>query len=325
MIVSNDSIMKPPYTITPKILKLTSGISEKLGEVKAYYLDKTSPELRKQNKIKTIHSTLKIEGNTLSEEQITALIENKRVIGPKKDILEVLNAMNVYDKIHTFNPFSIKSFKKAHKLLMNGLVENAGKFRKQSVGIVHGKEIAHIAPPAENVIYLIKDLFAYLKNDEDPVLIKSCVFHYEMVFIHPFIDGNGRMARLWQTLILMKEYPVFEYLPFESLIAKTQANYYKALVESDQTGSSTPFIEYLLEIMDNALEELLKFNGKNLSAQERLEYFIQTGIKEFTRKDYMNVFKNISTSTASRDLKKAVEKGIIKRSGEKNQTKYFLI
>ncbi len=320
MIVS----MKPTYNITAKILNTTTGISEKLGEIKAYYLDKASPKLRKQNKIKTIHSSLKIEGNTLSEKQITALLENKRIIGPKKDILEVLNAIDVYDQIKTFSPVSIQSFKKAHKLLMNGLIKNAGEYRKQSVGIVHGKEIAHIAPPAENVVYLIQDLFEYLKKDEDPILIKSCIFHYEMEFIHPFVDGNGRMGRLWQTVILMDKYPVFEYLPFESLIAKTQADYYKALAQSDQIGNSTPFIEYLLGVINNSLEELLKFRGKKLTASDRLEYITNIGLKEFGRKDYMDIFKNISSATASRDLKKGVEMGILKVSGEKNKTKYTL-
>ncbi len=318
MIVS----MKPPYDITTEILRLTTSISEKLGEIKAHYLDKPSPELRKQNKIKTIHSSLNIEGNTLTEAQITALLENKRVIGPKKDILEVLNAIDVYDKITTFNPFSISSFKKAHRLLMAGLIEHAGEFRKQSVGIVHGKKIAHIAPPAENVSYLLKDLFEYIKNDNDPILIKSCVFHYEVEFIHPFVDGNGRMGRLWQTVILMNKYPVFEYLPFESLISKTQEEYYYALALSDKKGNSTPFIEYMLTIIDNSLDELLKHTGKRITSTDRLEYFMSLGFKEFSRKDYMKVFKTISTSTASRDLKKGVDMGILQVSGEKNKTKY---
>ena len=316
--------MKPPYDITATILKLTTSISEKLGEVKAYFLDKPSPSLRKQNKIKTIHSSLKIEGNTLSEEQITALLDNKRVIGPKEDILEVLNAIKVYDKINEFKPFSVKSFKMAHRLLMNGLIKKTGEFRKESVGIVHGKKIVHIAPPAENVPYLMNDLFAYIKKDEDPVLIKSCVFHYEMEFIHPFMDGNGRMGRLWQTVILMDKYPVFEYLPFESLISKTQDDYYRALQLSDKTANSTPFIEYLLNVIDNSLSELLRFNGKRLTAKERLEYVQNLGIKKFSRKEYMDIFKNISSSTASRDLKKGVDEGILKIKGERNKTRYIL-
>ncbi len=316
--------MKPPYDITTTILKLTTSISEKLGEAKAYFLDKPSPHLRKKNRIKTIHSSLKIEGNTLAEEQITALLDKKRVIGPKEDILEVLNAIEVYEKISEFSPFSIKSFKKAHGLLLNGLIDNAGEYRKESVGIVHGKEIAHIAPPAENVSFLMNDLFDYIKKDEDPILIRSCVFHYEMEFIHPFFDGNGRMGRLWQTVILMNKYPVFEYLPFESLISKTQDDYYKALKLSDRTANSTPFIEYLLNVIDNSMSELLQSNVKKLTSKERLEYLDNIGIKEFSRKDYMNIFKNISSSTASRDLKKGVDKGILIANGEKNKTRYTL-
>ena len=323
MIVSKK--MKPPYDITVDILKLTTSISEKLGEVKAYYLDKPAPNLRKKNKIKTIHASLQIEGNTLSEEQITALLENKRIIGPKEDILEVLNAVEVYEKIHEFSAFSEKSFKKAHTILMNGLIENAGAYRKKSVGIVHGKEIAHIAPPAGNVPYLMNDLFNYIKKNEDPILIKSCVFHYEMVFIHPFLDGNGRMARLWQTIILINEYPVFEYLPFESLISQTQDDYYKALKLSDQKANATDFIEYLLNVIDNSLSELLQSNIKKLTSKERLEYISNIEMNNFSRKDYMNIFKNISTATASRDLKKAVDQGILKIIGKKNQTRYILL
>jgi Fic family protein len=226
--------MRPPYDITQKILKQISTISGQIGEVNANYLSKQSPQLRKQNRIKTIHSSLQIEGNTLTEEQITALIEKERVVGPKKDIQEVLNAIKVYDNLNRFKFFSEKSFLKAHLELMNGLDESAGKYRKQGVGIVKGTKIEHVAPPFKNVPYLMKDLFHYLKNKEELTLIKSCVFHYEMEFIHPFLDGNGRMGRLWQTLILMSEYPIFEFLPFETLISKTQKEYYKSLAMSDK-------------------------------------------------------------------------------------------
>lgn len=230
MIVS----MKPPYDITPKILKLITSISEKLGAVNANYLNKQSPQLRKQNRIKTIYSSLQIEGNTLTEEQITALIANKRIIGPKKDVLEVLNAIKVYEKLNFFKFHSEVSFLKVHLELMNGLIENPGIYRKQSVGIVKGDKIEHIAPPFENVSYQMKDLFKYLNDVDELTLIKSCVFHYEMEFIHPFLDGNGRMGRIWQTLILMNEYPIFEFLPFETLISQTQDEYYRSLSLSDK-------------------------------------------------------------------------------------------
>jgi Fic family protein len=316
--------MKPSYDITPKILKLISSISEKIGEVNANYLTKQSPQLRKQNRIKTIHSSLKIEGNTLTEEQITALIENKKVIGPEKDVLEVLNAIKVYEKLDSYKFSSDKSFFKAHLELMNGLIESAGKYRKQGVGIVKGTIVEHIAPPFENVPHLMKDLFEYLKDTDELTLIKSCVFHYEMEFIHPFLDGNGRMGRLWQTLILMAEYPVFEFLPFETLINKTQDEYYKSLALSDKSGKSTFFIEYMLGVIEKSLETLLNYNNRVLKDIDRLEYFLKLGIKEFNRKDYMNIFKDLSSATASRDLKKGMEMDMFESVGNFNKTRYIV-
>ena len=321
MIVS----MKPPYDITAQILKLISSISIKIGEVNANYLNKQSPQLRKQNKIKTVHSSLSIEGNTLSEDQVSAILENKRVIGPKKDVEEVINALKVYNSLGNLNPYSSKSFLDAHKILMKGLVNEAGIFRKQSVGIVQGEKLAHLAPPYENVPFLMNDLFDYLKSKDELTLIKSCVFHYEMEFIHPFTDGNGRMGRLWQTLILVQEYPVFEFLPFETLINTTQVDYYKALSVSDKSGKSTAFIEYVLDVIDKSLNELLNYNNRIMTDINRLEYFIQINKSEFSRKEYMDVFKDISPATASRDLLKGTELKIIEKVGEKNKTRYRVI
>jgi len=192
--------MKSPYDLTGTILKQVSTIFEKLGEVKAHFLNKPSPQLRKQNKIKTIHSSLKIEGNTLTVDQITALIDNKRVIGPKKDVLEVLNAIKVYEDLNKYKPISSKSFLSAHNQLMTGLIEKPGQYRTENVGIIQGTKVSHLAPPAGNVHYLMGELFRYLKDEDELTLIKSCVFHYEMEFIHPFLDGNGRMGRLCQNL-----------------------------------------------------------------------------------------------------------------------------
>lgn len=316
--------MKPPYDITPKILKLITSISEKLGEINATYLSKQSPQLRKQNRIKTIHSSLQIEGNTLTEEQITALIENKRIIGPEKDVTEVLNAIKLYKNIEKYKFHSDKSFLNAHKELMNGLIQSPGKYRNKGVGIVKGNIVEHIAPPAENVPFLMKDLFEYLKDSEELTLIKSCVFHYEMEFIHPFIDGNGRMGRLWQTLILMSEYPVFEFLPFETLISQTQNEYYNSLAMCDKLGKSTIFIEYMLGVIDKSLSSLLDYNNRIFKDLDRLEYFIKLGVKEFTRKDYMNTFKDLSSATASRDLKKGLELKLFESVGIHNKTKYIV-
>lgn len=314
--------MKPPYIITPLILKQISSISEKIGEVKANFLLRPSLQLRKQNKIRTIHSSLKIEGNTLSQEQVTALVENKRVVGPEKDILEVLNAIKVYDILTTFGPFSSKSFLSAHALMMQGLIENPGRYRSQEVGIYQGARVTHLAPPAKFVPGLMKSVFNYLKSNNELILIRSCVFHYETEFIHPFSDGNGRMGRLWQTVILLHEYPVFEFLPFESLIRKSQDSYYNVLAYCDKSGDSTRFIEYMLKIIEDSLSELLDFNNRTLTERERIEYFMTFIVQEFSRKDYMNIFKNISTATASRDIKKGVELGYFTRMGDKNKTIY---
>lgn len=314
--------MKPPYEITSQILKFVASISEKIGEVNANYLVQTNPTLRKQNQIKTIHSSLRIEGNSLSEQQITAILENKKVIGPQKDINEVLNALEVYKNLNDFKFYSEIDFLKAHKILMKNLVDKSGKYRNEGVGIMKGSQVEHIALPAENVPYLMKDLFKYVKDKSEISLIKSCVFHYEMEFIHPFIDGNGRMGRLWQTLILMEEYPVFGFLPFETLISKNQAAYYEALSASDKEGKSTKFIEYMLSIIDQSLNELLENSLKKLSNEDRIQIFIEKYGNEFTRKDYLNFFRELSSATASRDLKNAVENGIITKEGDKKTTTY---
>lgn len=316
--------MKPPYEITSTILKLITTISSKLGEAKALHVDRPSPKLRKRNKIKTIHSSLRIEGNTLTENQITAIVENKRVIGPKNDIQEVKNAIQVYDNIREFKPTSKKSLLAAHKMLMNGLIKKPGYFRTGNVGVVQGSKVAHLAPPASNVDYLMSELLDYLKKGDDLPLIKSCVFHYELEFIHPFFDGNGRMGRLWQSVILINENKIFEYLPFETLISETQSDYYKVLGECDKSGKSTLFIEYVLNVIDKALDDLLNYSVEPMNRDDRLSYFVLLGIDEFTRKKYMEIFKTISSSTASRDLQVGVKEKLFSKSGDKMNTLYRL-
>ncbi len=316
--------MKPPYEITSEILQLISSISQLIGEVNANLLNKQSPQLRKQNRIKTIQSSLAIEGNTLTTEQITAVIENKKVLGPEKDIKEVINAIDVYEKLSQLNPESSVDFLKAHGWLMKGLISPAGKYRTKGVGIVQGENVQHIAPSHELVPGLMNDLFKYVSDKSELTLIKSCVFHYEMEFIHPFLDGNGRMGRLWQTLILKTEFPIFEFLPFETLIHQSQSEYYQALSESDKIGKSTPFIEYMLGVIYTSLSELVQVNRQVVKDYDRIAEFINSGIKEFTRLDYMNRFKTISSATASRDLKKALEAGLIRSTGKLNQTKYLI-
>ncbi|MDH5828734.1 Fic family protein [Sphingobacterium faecium] len=315
--------MKPPYTLTDNVLALVASISEKIGEINAFQLYKPATELRKKNRIKTIQSSLEIEGNTLTEEQITALLDNKRVIAPQKDILEVQNAIKVYEQLNQFNPYKLKDLEKAHSVLMNGLIDNAGKLRTKTVGIVKGSKVEHIAPSGTMVKALMKDLFHYLKKDKDLILIKSCVFHYEFEFIHPFLDGNGRMGRLWQTLILMQQYPVFEYLPVESLVKQKQSEYYHKLSESDKKGNSTPFIEFMLAIILESLNGLLQSQSVKLYAEDRIRLFKEKiGKNKFSRKDYLQNFKNISAPTASRDLKWAIELDLLTKFGELRLTEY---
>lgn len=314
--------MKPPYNITGEIFRLVSEISQKIGEVNASFITKQSPELRKTNRIRTIQASLAVEGNTLSVDQIMAIIENKKVLGPAKDIQEVANAIEVYNQLNKLNTFSEKSFLLAHKILMSGLIKNSGKYRTAGVGIVKGSHIAHLAPPASNVSFLMKDLFAYLKKSDELMLIKSCVFHYEMEFIHPFSDGNGRMGRLWQTLLLMNEYPLFEFLPFETLISKNQKKYYQALSTSDKQGNSTFFIVFMLTILSESLDELLAERSGPLSSADRIRIFLSSGFREFTRKNYLDYFKTISSATASRDLAIAVKDNLLKKIGDKNKTFY---
>jgi Fic family protein len=315
--------MKPPYKITTRMLELIASISEKIGEVNAAYLYKPPTELRRKNRIKTIQSSLEIEGNSLSLDQVTAILDNKRIIAPKKDILEVKNAIKAYENIESYNPTSLTSFCKAHGILMNDLIENAGKIRTKSVGILKGATVTHIAPPGDVVRSLVKDLFDYLKKDKDLLLIKSCVFHYEIEFIHPFMDGNGRMGRLWQTVILRKYSPVFESLPIELLIKARQTEYYRILGESDNKGDSTGFIEFMLQIINESLEELLTNQNVNLTSQDRIAIFKEKiGKSTFNRQDYMRHFKDISTATASRDLKLAVNDGILNKTGDKRMTSY---
>lgn len=249
--------MKPPYTITPLILRCVSSISEKIGEVNASHFRRPPASWRKRNALLKVHASLRLEGNKMSLRQIKAVQEQKQVKASPDEVLEAQNALKVYDELSLMDPFSSKDFLKTHKMLMNGLVELPGKFRKLEVGIVHGENIAHIAPPAKKLTYLMQDLFRYLKDSEEPMLIKSCVFFYETEFIHPFQDGNGRMGRLWCVLLLSRINSLFMYIPLEQYLLESRHEYYKALAMSDSKGASTAFVEYLLQKIEQALSDFL--------------------------------------------------------------------
>jgi len=327
LILSNDIIMvNKYYEGTAEIIRLSTEIGKFLGIIEATNRQKPKTALRRENKIKTIFSSLYIEGNTLSLEQMTDLIDNKRVFGPAKDILEVKNAIKVYNMLSEFNPFGEEDYLKAHRFLMEGLVDNPGEYRTKGVGIFKGDVVAHVAPPAWNVSFLMKGLFDYLENQNDSFIIKSCVFHYEMEFVHPFMDGNGRMGRLWQTLILMQENPVFEFLPIEQEIKNSQKLYYEVLGQCDQEGMSTRFIEYMLNVILSSLSAMTDKQRSPLNEKERVQYFIENfKQKQFPRKEYLKMFPSISSPTASRDLKYGVELGLFEKSGERRLTIYRIL
>ncbi|HEX2747214.1 MAG TPA: Fic family protein, partial [Verrucomicrobiales bacterium] len=227
---------EPPFTLTPMVLDLTGRIGEEIGRQGWLRDFPLTPELRRGNRLRTIQASLAIENNSLSLEQVTAVVAGKRVMGPPKEIQEVHNAFTAYEAMEGWNPASSKDLLTAHRLLMSGLVKDAGRYRTGAVGIAQGEEIVHLAPPAARVPELMKDLLGWLKRTKVPPLVTSCVFHYELEFIHPFADGNGRMGRLWQTLILSRWKPALAWLPVESVIRERQRDYYAALAASDRAG-----------------------------------------------------------------------------------------
>jgi len=244
---------KPPYTITSKILSLVAKISEKLGEMKSF--SKKSLMIRKNNRIKTLTGTLQIEGNTLNEKQITAFLDGKTILGTYKEIEEVKGAVELYDNLEKLEYKEEKDLLKAHKLLMQNLLNNAGIYRLSNVGIGGKNGVTHVAPPTDQVPKLMSELFEWLKTSDEHYLIKSCIFHYEFEFIHPFIDGNGRIGRFWQSLILYHYKNIFSFIPIESLVRDRQKEYYSALEDSSSLGESTPFIEFMLETILLAIEQ----------------------------------------------------------------------
>ena len=250
---------KPPFTITNEILSYVSSISEKVGQINATSNLEAKPHLRRNNRIKSIHSSLKIEANSLSLGQVRDVINGKIVLGEQKEIQEVKNAYAAYEKFSEIDPYSIKDLKKFHNIMTKYVVAESGIFRQGEEGVFNGDECIFMAPPARFVPQLMDDLFNWMKEAQNNVhpLILSCVFHYEFVFIHPFSDGNGRMARLWHTAILAKWKPVFEYVPIESQIEKFQDEYYAAISKCHIDGSSTIFIEFMLSQIDKILDDIL--------------------------------------------------------------------
>ena len=314
------SAESPPYTITDTIIDKISPISKLLGQITAEDSLNKQPRLRKINRIKSIHSSLAIENNTLTLSQVTDIINGKAVIGPYNEILEVKNAGKAYDLLETLNPYEKKDLLTAHKTLMEGLTSDAGVFRTCGVGVFSGETCIHLAPPAQFVPSQIQNLLDWAKETPVHPLIKSSVFHFELEFIHPFTDGNGRIGRLWQTLILRTWDKSFSWIPIETLILGRQEEYYKALSISGKSGTSTPFIEFMLETIEQAL--LSRHYDTINEIEETIIHLIQQNPKITI--DEIIKYTGNSRSTITRALSTLKKKNIITRIGA-NKNGYWKV
>jgi len=269
------STYKPPYSVTSKMLTLSTKIGEEITKIEYEANRIITPYLRKKNRIKTLVGTLEIEGNFLGEEKITAILEGKRVLGTMVEVAEVEGAINAYKMFEDYRYDNLDDLLKAHKILMQEILPSAGRFRTVNVGVGSSEGVSHVAPPHGIVPELMGDLFTWLKESDEHPLIKSCVFHYEFEFIHPFSDGNGRIGRLWQSVILYHWKEVFSAIPTESIIRDNQEQYYNALEEAGNLAESTPFIEFMLEVILKTIQSSVKSSGKSsVNTEDKiLDYF----------------------------------------------------
>lgn len=314
------SSYQPPLTLTPKILNLVAAISEQLGRYDERENKAQALRLRRANQIRTIQGTLAIEGNSLSVEQITAVLEGKPVIAPPREVQEVKNALAVYERFAQFNVLGEEDLLHAHQLLMLGLIDEAGQYRSSGVGVMSGQEVIHMAPPAKQVPRLMRDLFAWLNKTEHHALIASAIFHYEFEFIHPFADGNGRMGRLWQSIILANWNPVFANLPVESLVYQHQQAYYQAIAQSTAQTDCAAFVEFMLEIIANTFtqltskDELGKGLGKELTDSQQAILSLVMLDHKITIKE-LAARLGISTTAVENNIKKLRELALLERKG----------
>ena len=320
---------KPPFTVSPKAINLIASISSQIERYAIKMEQGDTLRLRRANRIKTIHSSLAIEGNTLSEGEVQAVLEGKTVIAPLKEIQEVRNAIKTYELYPKLNPFSLQDLLLAHGTMMAGLVDEAGMFRKGGVGVFDGDKPVHIAPQADRVRDLMNDLFVWLENADDHLLIRSCVFHYEFEFIHPFADGNGRIGRLWQSLILGRLNPIFEHLPVENMVYSNQQAYYNAINKSSFLADSGPFIDFMLEEILNALIDHQGKSNADIADEKGLNYQ-QERVLGYLRADrHMTAAKiakdlDMSARQVERMLADLKAKGIIRREGA-NRNGYWIV
>ena len=308
---------KPPFEITNTILDEIAEIAELVGHANASLGLSTNPTLRRTNRIRTIYSSLAIEQNTLSLEQVTAVLNGKQVIAPPKDIAEVKNAYEIYEMMDSLNPYSVDDLLSAHGVMTRGLVEESGYFRSRPVGVVDKQgNILHFGTLPDYVPGLVTELLKWVRDSDFHMLIKSCVFHYELELIHPFADGNGRIGRLWHTLLLTQWKPMFAWLPVESIIHDRQDEYYQAINRSNNEAESTVFIEFMLSAIKEALMEAVKTgSAENMSAEEQRWYQIERFLKNngtISNVDVREMF-GVSAATANRILARMTDKGKIQK------------
>lgn len=320
---------QPPFEINERIMADVIEIAELVGRVSVTDKISMNPTLRRTNRIQTIYSSLAIEQNTLDIEQVTAILSGKRVIAPPKDIAEVQNAYEIYDNMDKLNPYSIDDLLKAHSVMERGLLNEAGEFRSRPVGVADSEgNILHFGTLPQYVPKLIQELLEWTEKSEIHLLIKSCVFHYEFELIHPFADGNGRMGRLWHTLLLSKWNPIFAWLPIESIIHDNQSEYYNAINVSNNNGNSTVFIEFMLSVIKQALQESINDKPKNISSKSDLRWnkindYLET--HEYILNSDVQKLLGVSSATATRILVGFMKDGKLKRIRIKNCWGYVII
>ena len=326
----------PPFAVSAEAINLIAEISAQIERYAIRLEQEDGVRLRRANRIKTIHSSLAIEGNTLSEDEVRDIIDGKNVVAPIRQIQEVKNAIATYELYPTLDAFKEKDLLKAHGVMMQALVDKPGRYRSGGVGVFGEKGIVHLAPPAERVPILMGDLFNWLKNSKDHLLIRSCVFHYEFEFIHPFVDGNGRTGRLWQSLILGKLHPLFEHLPVENMVYANQQAYYDSIGESSKQGQSGPFIDFMLAEIFKTLkarqgEPLPNVDGEfgtKFGEEFGIKFGIKFGINEkrlllmlhdnpsLTATDMADRL-GISQRAVEKQIKKLKDMGVISRQGSR--------
>ena len=320
---------QPPFEINERIMADVIEIAELVGRVSVTDKISMNPTLRRTNRIQTIYSSLAIEQNTLDIEQVTAILSGKRVIASPKDIAEVQNAYEIYDNMDKLNPYSIDDLLKAHSVMERGLLNEAGEFRSRPVGVADSEgNTLHFGTLPQYVPKLVQELLEWTEKSGIHLLIKSCVFHYEFELIHPFADGNGRMGRLWHTLLLSKWNPIFAWLPIESIIHDNQSEYYNAINVSNNNGNSTVFIEFMLSVIKQALQASINDKPKNISSQSDLRWnkindYLET--HEYILNSDVQKLLGVSSATATRILVGFMKDGKLKRIRIKNCWGYVII